>query len=543
MKNVFVYACIFGALRAVCLQDCVSQVVHAAGGEPSPAQQSQNNRFGVQLKPVVQQPSQAVTQQSQDSRFGVKLKSVVRQPSQAATQQASGVIPAWAGTTLKHVQPSQRQLPPQQWAQGPSVNYGSVDPMAGQRNLEINELVQKTQKKEAAIRESVSVFDVFTNVLKKTTESRKASLGIIGLPPEGQAASVLNPTIQISQYKSMLVKETGIVADIELGRLQKDLFSAIGGLDVVETAYRSWKAHHATIASSLFAGQQTTMLLAFHRVFENLLAKDFAIRSEEITPYISANQPDHIKLLALYSQKNFWESLYRIMVHFGGCLKTNQAAAVAAFNFAVSYNPTATYTSNPFIDLFRGVALTPEDRALMDTQEFMIGLNTAIKEGGKVIQNDYKNLSLPAQYVVLEADHLDGKLRDLKGVVAKLEAHMNAMKIPSANSLLLASPNNDYYVRKFGTHFRDQFRFDLYNASILGVETVISALIKNLTDAVEIFKLCNVNDPAMYTKLEELVNVMFKAVLLLRRMEEQTAAVWNCLTNKAAAAAVAKANR
>ncbi|MDR0552891.1 MAG: hypothetical protein LBG13_02250 [Holosporales bacterium] len=396
---------------------------------------------------------------------------------------------------------------------------GIVQKMSESRDSEIASLKNEIDQRDGRIRSTHNIFSILLSTREKVDALCTENIPLVqpGPPPANAAV----PTMTIKQYKDELAKETGIPDEIVLTTIMNRLFTTMGGLEILETADRIRTSVHANTAAGLFA-RYSVMLNAFHRVYENLIATTFVIRAEEITSYISGNDPDYIKLLALYRQKSFWQKLYNVMVHLGDCLKTNPQAVVGAFEFVRTCNPTAIPPNNQFYNLLHG--------KFEADQELVIGLQTAINEIGKVRPSDYRGLGDSAYYTQKEVERILGKTSSLKEEIATLKTYLYGLRTPAANSRLVA--NSAFYATKFETHFKDVFRFDLLNAGTVAIRTILSATLKNLTDAVEIFDACGVpasSIAAICAALKQLIINLDEAAQIVCLIMIETANIRNYL--------------
>ncbi len=308
--------------------------------------------------------------------------------------------------------------------------------------------------------------------------------------------------VSVRMYKEALVAETGLLTENEQKTLKNNVMPIFTAhLEIDKARKKIQKADHEK-KSAIF-DSDLPMKYAFDELFEQIYAKDYAIKLEELTEYVAEKEPDKTKLNALRQQKAYLEMQYEVMLFLGSLLDTAPETTSRIFKLISTDNRGTKYSAN-LRDIIRkafGQSIEGCPNVVID-QEFVIGLQSIVDESNKIRRNN--GAQVKAKIEILSKVRTTSPIEKLTEVLEhnttvakqqsmKLIQYAKRITVPSSSSLIMQEANRKYYTKMFHNNFsKDVFNVQVYvEVMLLGVET-FSRMKKEVKDIMEIFEKCDI---------------------------------------------------
>lgn len=390
-----------------------------------------------------------------------------------------------------------------------------------------------------------------TNTLYEARNQTQKFIGqmrtsIIPLSDAQKTIKVPMPKIKTQQYKNAILSETGLLTGNEQANLQKSLESIFTvHLEIVKTMQKIQKENHDKRAG-IFESR-LPLKYAFDELFEQILAKDYAIKQEEITPYITNNKADGNKLQALRNQKSYLEMQYNVMLFLGSLLHQNSAAVIKIFKYISTYNKGVSYNNN-LVNIVAQAFGTPVSGCPNVTidQQFVIGLNAIVNEANKIHRNKAAEAKARANAEIREKYGQQSYLQALTNLLQHnvsvvqnanngLFARIQTIKAPNKSSLIMEPQTRAYFIKMFPNNFsKDVFNVRLYTDIMLLAWETFSRMSKELSDFVNVCNKCGVpqDERLLFNNtIKQYIGALSQTPAIIFSLYSKTMSVQNYIMN------------
>jgi hypothetical protein len=316
-------------------------------------------------------------------------------------------------------------------------------------------------------------------------------------------------------------------------------------LKICESLRRIAQDFHEKKAEVFKIRNQPQMEKVFNEQFERIDAKVFAIRSEELGPYVSKTAKlDPIKGLRLRQQESYLRTQYHVMEFLGNLLNTQESnvtqAVLAVFKELSTYDKDKVY-NDTLADLMErafGSSLSECPDVQID-RNFVINIsvivnetrNKSINEARRIADrraNSKEDLSFNG---LLES--IDLWLMATENINKKITAFCERISLPQNGSQLLDPQLLGNFIKML-----DRFPFmDLFDMSRLKdvpkmAEGAFARMRKEVLEAIKTFNQCEISSYEsrdFFTKLSLFIERIGLIPFEVRKLQEKIAEVRNFL--------------
>ncbi|MDR1457976.1 MAG: hypothetical protein LBI37_00390 [Puniceicoccales bacterium] len=387
--------------------------------------------------------------------------------------------------------------------------------------------------------------DIF-NLLKDrldsiTTISLDNPIDLVQLTKEQKFENFPRPNITPAQYKNIIVQETHLPSVNEQKILQRDLKSAFAvSLDISENLRKIARGFHEKKAE-IFKNQPK-MERVFDELFEQIDAKVFAIRSEELGPYISdKSKLDQIKILALRGQESYLRTQYQVMEFLGNLLDDQNPGAIKAtldvFEELSIYNgvdkPLADIVKNAF-----GYEISECPNVMVDSH-FAISMDSILKETGNKFINEARritarraNLKKDSAFMGL-VESVEVWRKAVKNINERIANFYEKISLPQDGSKLLDPQLRGHFIKMIDrSPFSDLFDISYYKDVPTMAKGILIRMPKEVLDSIRTFNQCRIQSyesSNFFKALGSFIDELLVIPSEVRRLQEKIAEVRNFL--------------
>ncbi|MDR0351486.1 MAG: hypothetical protein LBH49_02460 [Puniceicoccales bacterium] len=352
------------------------------------------------------------------------------------------------------------------------------------------------------------------------------------------------PTISPNQYRSIILQETNLLSADEQKALRRDVESIFSlSLRIGESLRKIARDFHGKKAKVFESQNQPQMEKVFDELFEQIDAKVFAIRSEELGPYISGAKFDQIKLLVLRQQEAYLRSQYQVMEFLGSQLSVDDQAVLSVFNELSSYNRGNIHYTGSLSDLVERefgyrVSECPD---IMIDKNFVISINSIVNA------TKNKSINVARRIAKRRTDLADDlAFRELienlgfwanatRNVNRKIINFCERISLPSVDSQLFDHQLHGHFIKMIDRFpFLDLFDMSRYSDVHTMAKGTLMRMTKEVLNAIKTFNQCEVPSNECNNFINGLKSLIEEIVLIpfaSRKLQEKIADVRNFLIN------------